>query len=385
MGIIYPDNTNRANRVYQLATQIGTLQSRFGNLLDSIEIKDDRTLVTLDKIIKAAGYKTRDEYVAVGLSRLTAEQRAQFQSMRDEVQNFDQRLAKGMQIGGALVTAAALTSGSATVLMALASLSMVRTSFHTIGIGLVNVLKGNVQLGMTMLQTGGRTISAILNGSGLSNKFITAVKYLNNTAKVLTVIAIVLEGILLIYAVIEGARQKTELQNAIVELCARRFDVMKVDLSIIAIDGFSNVASIVIDNENTMNELVAGGFITQEVADGFVAQKLEEAILQIQEGMEIVTDEKAWQSLYDLDVLSGDAWKNEDPTLAQILQWIESQTDNAAATTQLAHTVRWRVEIPLSLQSLSLRREIYPSKEENFSHELKEVSKVCVSIFPAKL
>jgi len=329
MGLIYPDNQNRANRVSQLATQIGTLQSRFSGLLDNIAKKDERTLETLDKVLKAAGFKTREEYIEAGLNRLTQEQREEFQKMRKEVQEFDQKLEIGMQVAGGLLSVAAFTGASVTVLKTLASLSMVRTSFTTMAIGLVNILKGNVQLGVSMLQTASTTITKVLDGAGLSEKFLTAMKYLKNTAKVLTVISVVLEGILLIYEAIEGARQKTELQNAIVELCARRFDVMKIDLSIIASDGFTDVVSGIISVQDSMNGLVADGLITQEAADGAVSKKIQDSISIIQDGMEVVTNDNAWQALKTLDDLSGDAWRNEDPSLDQILKWIEDNTDDS--------------------------------------------------------
>ena len=69
---------------------------------------------------------------------------------------------------------------------------------------------------MNMIRSAGRAISSVLDGAGLSKKFLTAIKYLKNAAKVLTVIAVILDGILLIYEAIEGDRQRTALRECVV-------------------------------------------------------------------------------------------------------------------------------------------------------------------------
>ena len=136
--------------------------------------------------------------------------------------------------------------------------------------------KGNIQAGLSMIRSASKMIGTVLDGAGLSAKFLTAIKYLKNAAKVLTIIAILLEGILLIYEAIVGDQQRTALQEcvsssffkkhdtysihvsrAIVELCARRFVIQKMKLSIIACDGFTDVASNLVTVKRTMDGLVA--------------------------------------------------------------------------------------------------------------------------------
>ena len=68
---------------------------------------------------------------------------------------------------------------------------------------------------MTMIQSASKVLKTILSGGGLSQKFLTAMKYLKNAAKILTVIAVILDGILLIYEAVVGAQQRTELQKCV--------------------------------------------------------------------------------------------------------------------------------------------------------------------------
>jgi len=106
---IPPDNRNRANRVSQLATQIAALQFDVRAEAENIKKKDERTLEELDKLLKAAGYKTREEYIEAALKRLTPEQRAEYQKMRDTLDKTDDALEIGWSVSGALLGIAAFS------------------------------------------------------------------------------------------------------------------------------------------------------------------------------------------------------------------------------------------------------------------------------------
>ncbi|KAF8645669.1 hypothetical protein AX16_007652, partial [Volvariella volvacea WC 439] len=64
MGILYPDNQNRANRVNQLASDIAQLQTQVKETVEDAKLQDSRAVEILDKIAKSRGYRTLDEYVA---------------------------------------------------------------------------------------------------------------------------------------------------------------------------------------------------------------------------------------------------------------------------------------------------------------------------------
>ena len=76
---------------------------------ENIKKKDERTLEELDKILKEAGYKTREEYIEAALKRLTPEQRAEYQKMRDTLDKTDDALEIGWSTSGALMGIAAFS------------------------------------------------------------------------------------------------------------------------------------------------------------------------------------------------------------------------------------------------------------------------------------
>jgi len=91
-----------------------------------------------------------------------------------------------------------------------------------------------------MLRSASRAISAVLDGTGLSKRFLTAIRYLKNAAKVLTVIAVILDGILLIYEAIEGAQQRTALQE-----CVTSFFFKNMSLTLYMFPGLSSNSVLV--------------------------------------------------------------------------------------------------------------------------------------------
>jgi len=92
--------------------------------------------------------------------------------------------------------------------------------------------------------------------------------------------------------------------------------------------------------------------------------------------MDEIADESIWQLLKELDLYSGNAWTNEDPSLDQVLKWIEDHPDE----TRHGDDVRWRIKIPDPWR----RRHCQPDEEIIRQSEKVNVE-VCVSVYPAKL
>ena len=57
--------------------------------------------------------------------------------------------------------------------------------------------------------------------------------------------------------------------------------------------------------------------------------------------MDEITDDDAWNQLVELDKQTGDAWKNEDPSLGQVLKWIEDNPEDSRSD----HKAHWRIDI----------------------------------------
>ena len=72
------------------------------------------------------------------------------------------------------------------------------------------------------------------------------------------------------------------VSRAIVELSARRFDVLKMKLSVLACDGFTDVASNVLTVKDYTDKRVREGKMTRKEADKDVADETQDAIRIVQ-------------------------------------------------------------------------------------------------------
>ena len=146
---------------------------------------------------------------------------------------------------------------------------------------------------MAFIRAGGEAVGSAAKNAGLSAKLVTAMRSFKNVARVLTVIAVNLDDILLIYEAIEGAQQRTALREcvtvlfiffnvplilyasrAVVELCARRFDIQKMHRSIMACDSFTNTASSIIKLRKEFDKF---GSNIEEAANEFVKEEIKRA------------------------------------------------------------------------------------------------------------
>ena len=121
MGILYPgrgrtgnrasciqlilhlvDNTNRAKRVDQLASDIAQLQTQVKEAVEDARTQDSRAIVILDKIAKQRGYKTLDEYIADAEKQLSEEDRKKYQEMRETLADKDEAIDISMKVATGL-------------------------------------------------------------------------------------------------------------------------------------------------------------------------------------------------------------------------------------------------------------------------------------------
>lgn len=182
--------------------------------------------------------------------------------------------------------------------------------------------------GKDLVTSGARSLQHLLRTGQLTPKFVKAMALIKTAAKVLFILGFVLDSILLIYELIEGEKQKIALQEGIVELCARRLTVKKIQQSVRVSNNFVGDAKYILDSKKDLDEYVRDGLITQEQANQRLRQKMDMVGTDTEKEMEKITDESAWHLVDDQDTLSGIAWRNEDPTLAGIEKWLEEHPDD---------------------------------------------------------
>jgi hypothetical protein len=87
MGIIYPDNENRANRVNQLAVNIGSIQSEVDDSLDRVETASGHQTDAVNQIFRLEGFQGIDDLKAKLDSLLTPEQKAAYEEQVQHIRN----------------------------------------------------------------------------------------------------------------------------------------------------------------------------------------------------------------------------------------------------------------------------------------------------------
>lgn len=149
-----------------------------------------------------------------------------------------------------------------------------RTFFGSL-IYLLYVL-GSVAAGTRLIRIGSKAISDVVSGLGDVGKGIAkGLRVLKIAGTVLSVVSIALEGVLLLFELFDGIRQREELQKcvshrlrlsfrtnayilifrAIVELCSRRFMVKKIQDSVRVTAAYKSKANSIVTTERTLREI----------------------------------------------------------------------------------------------------------------------------------
>ncbi|PFH45685.1 hypothetical protein AMATHDRAFT_8815 [Amanita thiersii Skay4041] len=319
--MLYPDNKNRANRVTQLSGDITHLQTEIEQNIKDAEAHDKQALEVLDKFAKKKGYNTLDEFLKNAEKQLTDDDRKRYQEMKTHFEKKDARLDLALKSSLGLVGTGVSTSMSG--LSTLLKGSLLRVSLQAIGVGIVQVLTGQFTEGVALLRAAGNIISTAYKGELVTGKAATALKFLGYAGKVLSVLGLVLDAVILIYDAVDGARQRTEFQKAIKELCARRLSTKKIREYVRITLSYSGDARAAIDYAQTLQEdLVDKGEMSQSDADAKVQKKLDALQPKISKEMETITDDSTYKALQEQDTKTS-AWTNEDPTLEEMQKMIE--------------------------------------------------------------
>jgi hypothetical protein len=93
------DNKNRANRVLQLADNIGAIQQALIEISDDIRFNDERTLRALNTIARDAGYDSLKDYTEVAFAKLPEEQKAAYLEATAQLQGVDDSVDMALKVG----------------------------------------------------------------------------------------------------------------------------------------------------------------------------------------------------------------------------------------------------------------------------------------------
>ncbi|KIM35075.1 hypothetical protein M413DRAFT_369498 [Hebeloma cylindrosporum] len=127
--------------------------------------------------------------------------------------------------------------------------------------------------------------------------------------------------ILLIVDGIQGSHARTMLQHAIVELCCRRFVVKQIQRQAYAILDFKNDVKSIIQMKSLYDELIQEDRAAGEGVATNMKATMDKIKANLKSSMDEITSNNIWE-LLDKQDASQTSWKNEDPNLEKILEWI---------------------------------------------------------------
>lgn len=79
------------------------IEAQLQGAVQNIRKKDERTIVVLDVVVKSAEYNTRQEYIDAALTKLTLEQREEYEGIKRELDFQDKALEIAWDVSGGVL------------------------------------------------------------------------------------------------------------------------------------------------------------------------------------------------------------------------------------------------------------------------------------------
>ncbi|KIM35076.1 hypothetical protein M413DRAFT_449903 [Hebeloma cylindrosporum] len=127
--------------------------------------------------------------------------------------------------------------------------------------------------------------------------------------------------IMLIAEGIQGAHSRTMLQAAIVELCGHRFIMKNMQRQVYAILTFKSNAKSIVQMKFVYDRLINKGSASGEEVAQDMRPEMDKIVADIRSAVHGITSEAIWELLDEQDE-SRTSWRDEDPNLEKILEWV---------------------------------------------------------------
>jgi len=320
MGIIYPDNENRANRVQQLATNIGAIQNEANDSLDRVNVSVDHQLENINAIMKSQGITSTDELNKKLMALMSPEDRATYEEQVKHIRGQNSVTDKILEASTAVSFVAGVAGLSAAPIARILSTGALAAGADLFGRGVRAMLNGE-EVGLAMMRAAFRTFRALRIGGEVSETASKVARAIKTAGTVLAVLGVVLDGIVLIIAAVQGAKQKVALQSAIRELVARRFQAKQLEDQLFATEAYcSQVTAFLL----TYKTLVAQA-LPETAINAVMDNLLKDVVVNLNKDLQAITDDKIWSQVDDLDKQTSVAWTEDDPTHAWVAAFIAAQ------------------------------------------------------------
>ncbi|PFH47273.1 hypothetical protein AMATHDRAFT_43051 [Amanita thiersii Skay4041] len=305
------DNRNRGRRVEQLVNDIENLQQAIKEAVADARKHDNKSIEFLNKVARERGFQTLDEYIADSISKLTPEDKERYRKMKEELERKDEGVDISLKVGAGM-TGVGIISVSLSLFF---QRQLVFVAFRAIAVGLLKLITGQATAGLAILRGARNIFKSVVNGQATVGKAATAFKALKTLGKFLSILGIIIETATLVFDLVDGAKQRAQLQQATKELCVARFQVKKTQ----------QYTRATLD---TLQKLVADGTITQAKANELVKKKIDEWIPNLKKSIDSIKDKEIYDGLKKFDT-DRQAWTNEDPSYDYIQAEIKKINDKS--------------------------------------------------------
>eukprot|EP01116_Phalansterium_solitarium_P004955 TRINITY_DN161_c0_g1_i2.p1 TRINITY_DN161_c0_g1~~TRINITY_DN161_c0_g1_i2.p1 ORF type:complete len:451 (+),score=161.84 TRINITY_DN161_c0_g1_i2:113-1465(+) len=323
IDLLYPDNRKRGARVEGLANDIIAFQAECVDEANAMEALDKRIRPLMDQVMLKYGFKTFDQLEARVKSMLTEEERKKLEKLLEDMKNtahatntaFPSTLliAFGIGLGG--------SAGGRIARMIVAGVAT--HSFRMFANGVRLLMAGEFALGMRFIRLAGRfagTAAEVGAGvGGATARLVVRLGRLIKLADILVILGVVIDGIILLYSAIEGARQREELRRGIKDLFARRLGAKIGQLQAHAAASYSaNVHAMLL----TMSLMDIKPGPHNDALNAVIKAQEEAMIGKLQKDMEIINYDEATKLLHAMDT---DRYLDEDPTKEEAIKTLETE------------------------------------------------------------
>eukprot|EP01116_Phalansterium_solitarium_P004956 TRINITY_DN161_c0_g1_i4.p1 TRINITY_DN161_c0_g1~~TRINITY_DN161_c0_g1_i4.p1 ORF type:complete len:452 (+),score=169.44 TRINITY_DN161_c0_g1_i4:132-1487(+) len=324
IDLLYPDNRPRGSRVEALANDIKAFQADCVDEANSMDKIDLRIRPLMDQVMLKYGFKTFDQLVESVKSMLSEEDRKKLEKTLEEFKNIDSTTDTTFS-STMIVTFVIGLPGSVGARVARMIVAGVAShSFRLFAKGMRAIfLVGDLALGLRYIRLAGRfAASAAEVGAGMGGataRLVSRLGRLIKFADVLAVIGILIDGIILIYAAIEGARQRDELRKAIKDLFARRLGAKIGQLQAKAAATYSSNIHAMLLAMSLMDHKPGAN---NDALNAIIKSQEDNMISNLQSDMDGINYDEATKLLTAMDT---GRYTTEDPTKEEAIKMLEEE------------------------------------------------------------
>jgi len=329
VNMLFPDNQNRGRRVEQLANDIGFVQNNITRYYNDMDNRDVRMRPLLDRIMREHGLTSFTELRDRIYALLTTEQRQELEDLlaaNRESNNALENAFSGIMLF-TLISGGLQTVGRGVVFYRGMALTM---NSRTLITAFTYAIRGNYALAARMLGPITRTLATSMNTWTRAGNLGAFVRIATKVTTVIAVVGVVFSAILVIIAAIQGAQQRTALQQKIRELFAYRVQAFFYE------EQARPATQQQVAVENYFRDY-DDPTLTQEERDFWLPRQADRIADNIIAAQEVVTFEHVMRESTGPDRTRPTSWTNEDPVIRS-LEELEALIDSFATNSHRIYT-----------------------------------------------